>query len=249
MRIDHFRGFDEYFAIPYGDTTAANGKWMPGPGMDIMRAIKERFGDRPIIAEDLGFLTPTVLQLVKDTGYPGMKLLQFAFDSREPGDYLPHNYPHNCVLYTGTHDNDTVMGWKEHVSAEDLDFTRRYLNIHPGDALNWSMIRAAFASVADTVIIPMQDYLGLGSEARINTPSTLGRNWQWRMKPDAIAPRAGRTDPGADRAVRKNVSQECKTSERKMLMLEFRYDTQLLIEGENLDEDAINDYFVEHFKG
>lgn len=131
MRIDHFRGFDEYFAIPYGDTTAANGKWMPGPGMDIMNAIKERFGDRPIIAEDLGFLTPTVLQLVKDTGYPGMKLLQFAFDSREPGDYLPHNYPHNCVLYTGTHDNDTVMGWKEHVSAEDLDFTRRYLNIHP----------------------------------------------------------------------------------------------------------------------
>ena len=116
-----------------------------------------------------------------------MTLLQFAFDSREPGDYLPHNYPHNCVLYTGTHDNDTVMGWKEHVSAEDLDFTRRYLNIHPGDALNWSMIRAAFASVADTVIIPMQDYLGLGSEARINTPSTLGRNWQWRMKPDAIA--------------------------------------------------------------
>ena len=193
VRIDHFRGFDEYFAIPYGDTTAANGKWMPGPGMDIMNAIKERFGDRPIIAEDLGFLTPTVLQLVKDTGYPGMKLLQFAFDSREPGDYLPHNYPHNCVLYTGTHDNDTVMGWKEHVSAEDLDFTRRYLNIHPGDALNWAMIRAAFASVADTVIIPMQDYLGLGSEARINTPSTLGRNWQWRMKPDAIAPElAGR---------------------------------------------------------
>ncbi len=193
VRIDHFRGFDEYFAIPYGDTTAANGKWMPGPGMDIMNAIKERFGDRPIIAEDLGFLTPTVLQLVKDTGYPGMKLLQFAFDSREPGDYLPHNYPHNCVLYTGTHDNDTVMGWKEHVSAEDLDFTRRYLNIHLGDALNWAMIRAAFASVADTVIIPMQDYLGLGSEARINTPSTLGRNWQWRMKPDAIAPElAGR---------------------------------------------------------
>ena len=193
VRIDHFRGFDEYFAIPYGDTTAANGKWMPGPGMDIMNAIKARFGDRPIIAEDLGFLTPAVLQLVKDTGYPGMKLLQFAFDSREPGDYLPHNYPHNCVLYTGTHDNDTVMGWKEHVSAEDLDFTRRYLNIHPGDSLNWSMIRAAFASVADTVIIPMQDYLGLGSEARINTPSTLGRNWQWRMKPDAIAPElAGR---------------------------------------------------------
>lgn len=193
VRIDHFRGFDEYFAIPYGDTTAANGKWMPGPGMDIMNAIKERFGDRPIIAEDLGFLTPTVLQLVKDTGYPGMKLLQFAFDSREPGDYLPHNYPHNCVLYTGTHDNDTVMGWKEHVSAEDLDFARRYLNVHPKDALNWSMIRAAFASVADTVIIPMQDYLGLGSEARINTPSTLGGNWQWRMRSDAIGPElAGR---------------------------------------------------------
>lgn len=193
VRIDHFRGFDEYFAIPYGDTTAENGKWMPGPGMDIMNAIKAKFGDRPIIAEDLGFLTPTVLKLVKDTGYPGMKLLQFAFDSREPGDYLPHNYPHNCVLYTGTHDNDTVMGWKNHVSPEDLDFARRYLNIHPEDALNWVMIRAAFTSVADTAIIPMQDYLGLGSEARINTPSTLGGNWQWRMTSDAIEPElAGR---------------------------------------------------------
>ena len=183
VRIDHFRGFDEYFAIPYGDTTAERGIWKPGPGMDIMRAIRENLGDKPIIAEDLGFLTPSVLQLVKDSGYPGMKVMQFAFDSRESGDYLPHNYPHNCVVYTGTHDNDTIVGWFHNVARADLKYAKKYLNIHTTKDMNWVFIRHTLASVADTAIIPIQDYLGLGSGARINTPSVLGGNWEWRLLP------------------------------------------------------------------
>ena len=182
VRIDHFRGFDEYFAIPYGDKTAENGCWQPGPGLHFMKAIQEKIGDKMIIAEDLGFLTDTVLQLVKDSGYPGMKVMQFAFDSRESGDYLPHNYPNNCVVYTGTHDNDTMMGWLEGVAPEDLEYAKKYLNIGTDKEINWTFIRHTLATVADTAIIPMQDYLGLGSEARINTPSVLGGNWQWRVK-------------------------------------------------------------------
>lgn len=186
VRIDHFRGFDEYFAIPYGDTTAERGCWQPGPGYDMMKAIKKQLGNKPIIAEDLGFLTPSVLKLVKKSGYPGMKVMQFAFDSREEGDYLPHNYPHNCVVYTGTHDNDTIVGWYEKVAKADLKHAKEYLNIHTTKELNWTFIRHTLASVADTAIIPIQDYLGLGSEARINTPSTLGRNWQWRLLPGQV---------------------------------------------------------------
>ncbi len=186
VRIDHFRGFDEYFAIPYGDATAERGGWRPGPGYDFMRAIKKNLGDKSIIAEDLGFLTPTVLKLVKESGYPGMKVMQFAFDSREKGDYLPHNYPYNCVAYTGTHDNDTMVGWLEHVDKEDLAFAKKYLNICTAENLHWIFIRHTLASVADTAIIPIQDYLGLGSEARINTPSVLGGNWQWRLLPGQL---------------------------------------------------------------
>lgn len=181
VRIDHFRGFDEYFAIPYGDTTAQRGCWQKGPGYDIMKAIKKNIGNKPIIAEDLGFLTPTVLRLVKKTGYPGMKLIQFAFDSREEGDYLPHNYPHNCVVYTGTHDNDTIVGWIQNLDKKDLANAKKYLNIHSSKELHWTFISHTLATVADTAIIPIQDYLGLGSEARINTPSVLGGNWQWRL--------------------------------------------------------------------
>lgn len=186
VRIDHFRGFDEYFAIPYGDTTAERGCWMPGPGYDFMKAIKKNLGSKPIIAEDLGFLTPTVLKLVKKSGYPGMKVMQFAFDSREEGDYLPHNYPHNCVVYTGTHDNDTIAGWLKNVAKSDLRHAREYLNIHTSKDLYWVMICHTLATVADTAIIPIQDYLGLGSETRINTPSTLGNNWQWRLAPGQV---------------------------------------------------------------
>ncbi len=181
VRIDHFRGFDEYWAIPYGDPTAEFGRWEKGPGYALFEAMKKALGNREVIAEDLGFLTPSVLKLVKKTGYPGMKVLQFAFDSREESDYLPHNYIHNCVVYTGTHDNDTVMGWIPAMSRKDLAFAKKYIGVKRTSDICSNLIRMAYASVADTAIIPIQDYLELGSEARINTPSTLGGNWEWRM--------------------------------------------------------------------
>ena len=181
VRIDHFRGFDEYYNIPFGDTTAEFGRWEKGPGYDLFKVMKKKIGNKPVIAEDLGFLTPTVNQLLKKSGYPGMKVLQFAFDSREESDYLPHNYTANSVVYTGTHDNDTTVGWYQAISRRDRSFARKYLNIKTGRELEWNFIRAALGSVSDTAVIPMQDYLGLGSEARINVPSTLGTNWKWRM--------------------------------------------------------------------
>ena len=188
VRIDHFRAFDEYYSIPAGMKTAEIGTWEPGPGYALFETMKKKLGERDVIAEDLGFLTPSVIELVKKTGYPGMKILQFAFDSREESDYLPHNYGHNCVVYTGTHDNDTTLGWYEKLVEIDKEFCDRYLNLKKckKEELKWEFIRAAFASVADTAVIPMQDYLGLGSEARVNTPSTLGDNWKWRMKKGAF---------------------------------------------------------------
>lgn len=188
VRIDHFRGFDEYWAIPYGDPTAEFGRWEKGPGYALFAAMKKALGNREVIAEDLGFLTPSVLRLVRKTGYPGMKVLQFAFDSREESDYLPHNYTRNCVVYTGTHDNDTVMGWIPAMNRKDLAFARKYMNVKRNSDICSNLIRMAYASVADTAIIPLQDYLELGSEARINTPSTLGGNWEWRMDADACTP-------------------------------------------------------------
>ncbi len=188
VRIDHFRGFDEYWAIPYGDETAENGKWEKGPGYALFDAMKKALGNRPVIAEDLGFLTPSVLKLVKKTGYPGMKILQFAFDPREESDYLPHNYPTNSVVYTGTHDNDTVNGWISALSRKDLAFAKKYIGVKRTSDICSHLIRVALASVSDTAIIPLQDYLELGSEARINTPSTLGGNWEWRVKAEACTP-------------------------------------------------------------
>ena len=188
VRIDHFRGFDEYWAIPYGDPTAEFGRWEKGPGYALFDAMKKALGNRPVIAEDLGFLTPSVLKLVKKTGYPGMKILQFAFDPREESDYLPHNYPKNCVVYTGTHDNDTVNGWIAALGRKDLAFAKKYIGVKRTSDICSSLIRTALASVADTAIIPLQDYLELGSEARINTPSTLGGNWEWRVAADACTP-------------------------------------------------------------
>lgn len=185
VRIDHFRGFDAYWAIPYGDETAEFGEWKPGPGYKLFAAMKKALGNCAVIAEDLGYLTPSVLKLVKKTGYPGMKILQFAFDSREESDYLPHNYTNNCVVYTGTHDNDTVNGWIPAMSRKDLAFAKKYLNVKRNADICESLIRTALGCVADTAVIPMQDYLGLGGEARINTPSTLGGNWEWRMGADA----------------------------------------------------------------
>ena len=183
VRVDHFRGFDEYYAIPYGDKTAEFGKWQKGPGIELFEAVKKELGETDIIAEDLGYLTESVLKLVRDTGYPGMKVLQFAFDSREESDYLPHNYGHNCVVYTGTHDNNTILGWIDEMAPEDKALAVKYMNnAHtPKEELPWDFIRLALASVADLAVIPIQDYLCLGGEARINKPSTLGNNWKWRL--------------------------------------------------------------------
>ncbi|WP_024867447.1 4-alpha-glucanotransferase [Butyrivibrio sp. FCS014] len=187
IRIDHFRGFDEYYAIPFGNPTAENGEWRKGPGYDLFDTMKKELGDKEVIAEDLGFLTPSVIKLVKKTGFPGMKILQFAFDSREESDYLPHNYTPNCIVYTGTHDNETTRGWFDQLPRNDKKFAKEYLGLKSGKDAVWACIRACFASVSDTAIIPMQDYLELPSYARINTPSTLGGNWVWRMKKDALS--------------------------------------------------------------
>ncbi len=185
VRVDHFRGFDEYYSIPATDTTAENGRWEKGPGIELFDRLKEVLGNTNIIAEDLGFVTPSVIELLEKSGYPGMKVIEFAFDSKEESDYLPHNYCKNSVVYTGTHDNDTIVGWYNNISDEDRLASNDYLGIDENVRnIKWEFIRLALASVSNTAIIQMQDYLGLGSEARVNTPSTLGDNWKWRMCED-----------------------------------------------------------------
>ncbi len=187
VRIDHFRGFDSYFAIPAEDTTAKNGEWRQGPGMDLFRVLEQKLGKLPIIVEDLGFLTPSVKQLLKDSGFPGMKVIQFAFDSREETNYLPHTYTQHCVVYTGTHDNDTIVGWLKSAPKKSIAYAKEYLQLTEEEGYNWGLMRAAWASVADMAIIPMQDILELGSEARLNTPSSLGINWKWRATEEQIS--------------------------------------------------------------
>ena len=182
IRIDHFRGFEAYWAVPYGDDTAINGQWEPGPGIDLFNAIKSQLGELPIIAEDLGLMTQGVIDLREATGFPGMKILGFAFDSGEENDYLPHTYTRNCVVYTGTHDNDTLVGWFQKAKEEDREFARNYLNSRADEEIHWDAIRGAWSSVACMAISPVQDFLGLGSEARINTPGVASGNWQWRLK-------------------------------------------------------------------
>ena len=186
-RIDHFRGFESYFAIPFDSDTAKDGAWEKGPDTDLFDALKAKFGDDlPIIAEDLGVITPAVRKLLKATGFAGMKVLQFGFNSDSKNDYLPHNYDRNCVVYVGTHDNDTVMGWYENEDANAIKNAQNYLNFYKADGFNWAMIKCAMSSVADTCILTMQDIMGLGSEGRINTPSTVGDNWTWRISDGCI---------------------------------------------------------------
>lgn len=182
LRIDHFRGFDSYYAIPYGNTTARDGIWKEGPGMKLFHAVERAIGKQNIIAEDLGYLTPSVKKLLKDSGFPGMKVLEFAFDSRDASanEYLPHNFEKNCVAYAGTHDNDTILGWFEEADAEDVAYAKEYLNISEDDSLHWSVMNALWGSVAKITIVQGQDILGLGSDARMNEPSTVGKNWKWR---------------------------------------------------------------------
>ena len=189
LRIDHFRGFDAYYAIPYGDATARNGRWRPGPGLDFFQVVNEKFGNPDIIAEDLGFLTDSVRKLLRDTGYRGMKVLELAFDSRDPAarDYLPFRYPAHCAAYTGTHDNDTILGWLVTAPREDIERAKAYLRLNEQEGYHWGVIREVWASPADLAVIQAQDLLGLGSEARMNTPSTVGGNWQWRALPGAFS--------------------------------------------------------------
>lgn len=188
VRIDHFRGFDSYYAIPAGAKTAKKGEWKKGPGMDLFRTLEKKLGTLNIIVEDLGFLTPSVRKLVKDSGFPGMKVLQFAFDPREESDYLPHNYTSHSVVYTGTHDNETSAGWFQTAPRECVSFAKKYLSLTKEEGYHWGMMRGAWASVSDLAIVPMQDVLGLGNKERMNTPSTLGCNWKWRAKKDQITP-------------------------------------------------------------
>ena len=186
VRIDHFRGFDEYYSIPYEATTAVDGHWERGPGMALFARVEEALGRREVIAEDLGYVTDSVRELVSSSGFPGMKVLEFAFDSRDSGcanDYLPHNYGENCVAYTGTHDNETIRGWFDSISTEEQEMAREYLcdSRTPKKEQNWAFISLIMRSSARICIIPMQDYLGYGNECRMNKPSTVGINWKWRL--------------------------------------------------------------------
>jgi len=182
LRIDHFRGFDAYYAIPFGAKDAKNGVWHEGPGMELFDEISRALGEKQIIAEDLGFLSTSVRELLRKSGFPGMKVLHFAFEG-DDSDYLPHNYTRNCVAYTGTHDNNTTVGWFETAADAEVRKARDYLRIREGESVSRAMISALWGSVAELVIVPMQDILGLDGSARMNTPSTLGGNWKWRMKP------------------------------------------------------------------
>ena len=185
VRIDHFRGFESYYTIPYGREDAVVGEWRKGPDMKLFREVKKQLGRCRIIAEDLGFITPKVARLLKSSGFPGMKVLQFAFDPDGKSNYLPHNYKNsNNICYTGTHDNETAAGWVRSAGRKELKFCRDYLNVKRNKDIPGGMIRAAWASVSDTAIAQMQDFLELDSEARMNTPSTLGGNWQWRASED-----------------------------------------------------------------
>ena len=192
VRIDHFRGFAGYYAIPYGDKTAEHGRWREGPGYALFAAIKKKLGSPRIIAEDLGFLTEDVNALLKECGYPGMKVLEFAFDSRDGGDYRPHSYPNNCIAYVGTHDNEPVNGWMETAAPEDVERAVRYLNLTKKEGYHWGMMRGVWSSVADLAVVQAQDVLGLGHESRMNTPSTLGGNWCWRAEPGVFNSRLAR---------------------------------------------------------
>jgi 4-alpha-glucanotransferase len=185
VRLDHFRGFEAYWEVPFGNQTAVKGRWVKGPGEDFLKVVKESLGELPIIAEDLGVITEPVKKMRDTFNLPGMKILQFAFASDPDDDFLPHNYPVNCVAYTGTHDNNTSRGWYDAAPERERDFCRRYL-ARSGQDIAWSLIRVLWGSVAAWVLAPMQDFLSLGDWARMNFPGTASGNWCWRMPPDAI---------------------------------------------------------------
>jgi 4-alpha-glucanotransferase len=186
VRLDHFRGFESYWEIPADESTAVNGKWVEGPGTALFDQLRTKLGELPFIAEDLGMITPEVHELRKELGIPGMKVLQFGFDNPGAHIYLPHNFEPNCVVYTGTHDNDTTRGWWKSSASDDA---KRFASAYIGEAkdgIHWAFIRMAFASIANLAIVPLQDVLGLDGRARMNTPSRSDGNWGWRYQPDAL---------------------------------------------------------------
>ncbi len=185
VRVDHFRGFAAHWEIPAAEPTAVHGRWVPGPGRALFEAVREGLGSLPVIAEDLGFITPEVHVLRKAIGVPGMKILQFAF-TQVNSPYLPHSYEPMTVVYTGTHDNDTARGWFTNASPSERELARSYLGLNDGEAIGPALIRAAFTSVAQTAIVPVQDLLGLDSDARMNRPGNKAANWSWRLLPGAL---------------------------------------------------------------
>jgi len=204
VRLDHFRGFESFWSVPAAEKTAINGVWEKGPGMDFIGAVQKAIPDLAFIAEDLGFVTDEVRQLQEDSGYPGMKVLQFAFDSREAGDYLPDRYPVNSVCYCGTHDNPTLGQWLEEAAAEDVSYAKDYMGLNEEEGYIWGMIRACMSSVSKLCVIQMQDYLQLGKDARMNHPGTLSsRNWTWRA-----------TEGFADAALAKRILDMTRKYER-----------------------------------
>ena len=188
LRIDHFRGLESFWSVPYGEATARNGSWVKGPGMGLVGVLRDWFPDTAFIAEDLGFMTPEVKRLLADSGFPGMKVLEFAFDSREPSNYLPHTYERNCVCYVGTHDNETLAQWLTDADPEDLAYAREYLGLSAAEGEAWGVIRGGMSSVADLFVMQMQDLLGLGECARMNVPGTSQGNWRWRALPGEASP-------------------------------------------------------------
>ncbi len=187
VRLDHFRGFAGYWEVPFGMPTAEIGRWVKGAGAELFQVIRNALGDLPIIAEDLGVITPDVVELRDQFNLPGMKVFQFAFTTDPLDPFLPHNYESNCVAYSGTHDNDTALGWYMSAPEKERDFIRRYL-ARSGEDISWDMIRAVWSSVAVFALAPMQDVLGLGNEARMNLPGRASGNWTWRLHPDALSP-------------------------------------------------------------
>ncbi len=186
LRIDHFRGLESYWAVPYGAKNAKEGRWIKGPGMDLVGVLANWFPNVQFIAEDLGFLTPEVHQLLEESGLPGMKILEFAFNPKELSDYLPHTYRNNCVCYAGTHDNAPIMAWKDEADPLEVAFASQYFGLNAEEGFYWGMLRGGLSSTADLFVAQMQDYLGLGAESRMNTPSVLGGNWQWRLQKEQI---------------------------------------------------------------
>lgn len=189
IRLDHFRGFAGYWEVPASEETAINGRWLPGPGAPIFKALREHLGELPLIAEDLGVITPDVVELREEFHLPGMKVFQFGLEGGNDDPFVPHNFEENCVAYTGTHDNDTSAGWYKAASPEHQAFARYYLGVgdKPDPALiAWRMIVKLWESRAVFSITPMQDLLGLGTKARMNYPGTTSGNWQWRMERDVL---------------------------------------------------------------